>query len=75
MIEKLMNGDFFARIFSIIGQIIGNFAVELDFAFFDQLQNKRGGKLLGDGSDAEFRVRLVRNLSIPYSPFRNLFCK
>src|SRR5205814_7958082 len=61
MIKELMDRDFVSRIFSIIGQIIRELSVELDLSFLDKLQDERRGKLLGDGTDAKFCVRLIRD--------------
>ncbi len=56
-----MDGDLVTRVLSIVGQVIGDLAIELDLAIFGQQQNKRSSKLLGHGSDAKSRVGPVRD--------------
>ena len=54
--EELGDGDAGAGVLAVVGEIVGDAAIEFDAALGYLLENEHGGELLGDGADAEFDV-------------------
>src|ERR1041385_2181380 len=64
MREQVVNRDLLANVFAVIGQVVGEFAVQLDLSLFNQLQNNGRRKLLGDRSESKLRVGGVWNVAL-----------
>src|ERR1043165_69079 len=64
MREQVGNRGLLSNVFAVIGQVVGEFAVQLDLSLLDQLQNNGRRKLLGDRSESQLRVGCVWNVPL-----------
>src|SRR5690349_6111817 len=64
MCQQVMNRDLLSDIFAVIGQVVGELAVQLDLSLFDKLKNHGRGELLGDRSESKLRVGSVWNIPL-----------
>ena len=53
-----------ARIFSIVGQVIRDFRIELDLSLLDELHRQRRRELLRDRAEAKLRIGRIRNIPL-----------
>src|ERR1043165_3580287 len=59
-----MNRDLVSHVLAVVGQVVGELAVQLDLSLFDELKNDGRGELLGDRSESKLRVGSVRNVPL-----------
>jgi hypothetical protein len=62
--EELGDGDARAGVLAVVGEIVGDVAIEFDAALGYLLENEHGGELLGDRAETEFDVRGVGDVPL-----------
>jgi len=67
VVEELGDGDAGAGVLAVVGEIVGDVAVEFDGAFGNLLNDEHGSELLGDRTETEFDVGSVGDVPLTIS--------